>query len=397
MEWNDTTAPLPSSPGGPPAEAVISRMARGLWEGFDESLRPEGHLDVQPWAYRVTPEEIALQAIEQRLLLRTARFSYNEETMGEYRGLLESWIAVRKARREMNPAAVAIEEQVELEDGIADFVETAPFRASQRGEWPALEAADPFFDRYRNFLTIRTVIMHYPAGWHPSNPVEALQHARTIGSGLAYAAWPVARSWHEELLSPRTPERRRWTEILGQALHQEAAPTAESGRERLEKAKGEEDYPRILEVVRDAMAAPPGAGCASGACEGGRRLTLDLSTRSLTAWEAKLERARWAGGKVEVRGPLLAEWKGGSLRLGREARLLAAADPATGRLASLSISIPSGAAAELSGRSIPLDLFGKGRQGRGSGSVSWAGVSLVVQDGRLEVSEPGARLTWPSP
>ncbi len=128
VRFNEATVPSTSFSGWPPAEATINRMVRVLWLADLDRLQGVPAVDPAIWDYTADAEDLTLIAVEQRLMARIMRMSYNEKTMEKYRDLFAMWLAVRHARIDRNPTAVAMEEKVERRDGLADFTETVVYR-----------------------------------------------------------------------------------------------------------------------------------------------------------------------------------------------------------------------------------------------------------------------------
>ena len=323
---------------------------------------------------------------------------YNENTLEEYRKLLKTWLAVRKARLEKSPASVRMEEEIESREGIADYIQTAPFRVADSPgaeKRPELETLDPFFERYRNFVMLRVNILNYPLSWSPTDPADGLAQARARGALLAFVAMPVMPRWTETYFPPGGEPPRSWRELLEPALYKEAPPDRAAEAKLLEETKQKEGFDRLSQVIQGAMdekaAAPASAG------EGAPALSLNLTGRKVLAWEASPNWS-WVGpGRVEVAGPLLLRFEGGELRLGGDARALFVAGQGSGGVEEVRLELPPAEKKmTCEGKGIDWPAGRKTLSLHGDGSLRAGPVELTFQGAAVDLAAAGGSLSWPA-
>jgi len=395
VTFNEVTVPSPSFSGWPPTEATIGRMARMLWLAHLDSLEGEPGADPAIWDYTADATDLSLIAVEQRLLARIMRTSYNEKTMEGYRQMLAMWLAVRHARMDRNPAAVAMEERVERRAGLADFAETAPFRVMEmlgNEVRPALEAVDPFYDRYRNYFILRLNLLNYPMTWYPATPAEALQRARVTGAGLAYAAWPVSVKWNLDFFAPDGKKRLVLREVAENALGDEWPSDPNARADLYDEALEREEYETVLPVMEAILAEGGGVAQRRGGGAAGT-LSVSLGPRRLVSYHAALDGQQWLGGRrYRLEGPVAMAFDAGSLDLARGwVQVESAAGRAAG-LAPAGLRLPLEPGWKLMVGSRTLSSEKPGRAGRSlEGPVRFEapGVVLTLPAARVTVTADG--------
>jgi hypothetical protein len=397
VRFNDVSVATGNAAGWPPAEAVVIHMVRALWQAHRAAVEPPRALDDMPWLYRAGPEDLALAAIEQRQILATSRLVFNEHTQDQYRKLLMTWLAVRKLRFQQNPAAVAMEEAIEVREGIADFIQTAPFRVAENPgaeERAQVERLDPFFLRYRNFAMLRVNILNYPLHWYPANPADGLVQARARGALLSFVVWPVLRRWNETYFPAGGGMPRPWRELLEPALHKDgpADPNAEAAL--VEEAKATERYDLLVSVIRASMDETAGDASRAGA-ESPPELRLDLEGRRLTSWEAG-QRWTWRGpGRVEVAGPLVLRFEGGEVRLGSGRSAIFVASGGSGGLAEVRLVPPAGSQMTVGQKTLPWPSGGRKPVSlQGDGHILAPGMELSFRGASVRLGAAEGVLAW---
>ncbi len=383
--------------GWPPTEAVLMHMVGALWRAHRAAVEPDRPFDVMPWAYRAGEEDLALAILEQRILSDVSRISYNEKTMEKYRDLTKTWLAVRRARMAANPAAVAMEEEMEWREGIARYNEATPLVTSWgpgTARRPGLEAADPLYERLKNLVALRINTLNVPVLWYPGDPAQSLAQAGARGAMLAHVVYPLSQKWSQAYF-PRDggapPPFRR---IVEEALYKDAPPDPNAEAQLVAEARKEHGIETLTAILQSAMSEASEGGTVP---EGGQHLTVSLGNRALRRYEAGPPAWSWAGpGTVRVEGPLRLVFEGGALDLQAGASALFSAQDAPGNgLDHVTLHLPAGGRLEMGGKAGSLASVQPGRARQGSGRIQAPGVDLSFEDASLKAGAGGFTLSWP--
>jgi hypothetical protein len=394
---NDVSVATGNAAGWPPSEAVLIHMVRALWQTHRAVVEPGRGLDEMPWRYHASAEDLALAVIEQRLLLAANRLVYNEHTQDDYRKLLKTWLAVRKLRLKNNPAAMSMEETMEHRQGMADFVQTAPFRLAEKPgaeDRPQLEGIDPLFVRYRNFVNLRINILNYPLNWSPMDPVECLLQARARGVMLAYVAWPVLPMWSETYFPPGGGNPRPWRELLEPALYKDAPADPITEAQLIDEARTNERHDLLVRLIRSAMEEKASGNPNTAAHGNLPELRLSLAGRPLLAWEASPKWSWLSPGRVAVAGPLRLKFEGGEVRLGGGSRAIFSAAGESSELAEVRLLPPAGSALTVGKRTLPWGTGRKTLSLQGDGSLMAPGMEVSFRGASVHLGPAEGILSW---
>jgi hypothetical protein len=397
VRFNEVSIPA-NAAGWPPAEAVITRMVGALWVAHRAAVEGPRPFDVMPWRYQAGAEYLALMDLEQRCLVRMGRIPYTEKTKDEYERHAKEWLAIRKARQKMNPEAFGMEEDIEGRQGMADYMESAPFRTVDNPgavQVPVLERVDPFFEHYKNFFALRVNMLNFPLLWSAADPAAGLAQARARGRLLPFAGFPIVRKWNEILYPEAGKGPRGWTSMIEAELFKDSPADPNTEQTLVEEVRRREGYDRLLQVIRAEMTRLEGAVGAE--TPAGLPLAVHLDGRPVLGYEAWEGGWTWAGpGRVEVAGPLFLKFDGGELAVGRDGRV--AFEGAAGGKTSLRqvrLVLPAEAKVRIGGKDESLTEGRRGKPRQGDGIVMAPGIRLVFTGGRLAVAASGATLDWP--
>ncbi len=251
--------PPPGRLGRPVAEEAIARFigdafmihlaqARGL-----ESPFPSG-IPVYPDSAELT----ALTAVEQRLLLETARVVNLDETnIEEFKEMARQIVAVRRERwRIMGPETAGLEHAVESTYGMGDLIEQSVNRMAMLGGFVPRQIfeSDPTYLGHGNSLLLRLIRTNYAMGFTPDSPAATVDQitarARNLGFLLIkiddLLGWKGLKGgWKDPVVEGKTP-------LVDLLAGGDESKETDAG-DLLERAKEEQGYVSFLRLAREDL------------------------------------------------------------------------------------------------------------------------------------------------